>query len=96
MDALKFNLDQDNRPLKETINLASLENSPFKEQYLNALSEIESYLCTIQDKSTDRDMDFANNIFAFTGDRGSGKTSCMASVGGFLTTNKELRSEFQD
>lgn len=62
MDALKFNLDQDNRPLKETINLASLENSPFKEQYLNALSEIESYLCTIQDKSTDRDMDFANNI----------------------------------
>lgn len=96
MDALKFNLDQDNRPLKETINLSSLENSPFKEQYLNALSEIESYLSTIQDKSSDRDMDFANNVFAFTGDRGSGKTSCMVSVGGFLTTNKELRSEFQD
>lgn len=68
MDALKFNLDQDNRPLKETINLASLENSPFKEQYLNALSEIESYLSTIQDKSSDKDMDFANNVFAFTGD----------------------------
>lgn len=96
MDALKFNLDQDNRPLKETINLASLENSPFKEQYLNALSEIESYLSTIQDKSSDRDLDFANNVFAFTGDRGSGKTSCMISVGGLLTTKKELRSEFQD
>lgn len=96
MDALKFNLDQDNRPLREKITLSSLEKSPFKEQYLNALSEIESYLGAIQNKSSERDMEFANNIFAFTGDRGSGKTSCMVSVGGLLTTNKELRKEFED
>ena len=31
MDALIFNLDQDNRPLKEVITPASLEVSPFKE-----------------------------------------------------------------
>ena len=33
MEAITFNLDQDNRPLKENITLSSLEASPFKEQY---------------------------------------------------------------
>lgn len=96
MEALKFNLDQDNKPLKETITLVSLEKSPFKEQYLKALSQIESYLSAIQDKVYDRDVEFANNVFAFTGDRGSGKTSCMVSVGGLLTTNKDLRTDFEE
>lgn len=95
MEALNFYLDQDNRPLKEVITLASLEKSPFKEQYQNALSEIESYLKSLTDECADRDMEYANNIFAFTGDRGSGKTSCMVSVGCFLVKDKELRKEFK-
>lgn len=95
MEAITFNLDQDNRPLKENITLSSLEASPFKEQYRKSLSEIESYLNTLNDDTVDRDMEYANNIFAFSGDRGSGKTSCMISVGGFLTTNKMLRSDFK-
>ena len=95
MEAITFNLDQDNRPLKENITLSSLETSPFKEQYRKSLSEIESYLNTLNDDTVDRDMEYANNIFAFSGDRGSGKTSCMISVGGFLTTNKMLRSDFK-
>lgn len=95
MEALNFNLDQDNRPLKEIITLASLEKSPFKEQYQNAFSEIESYLKSLTDNYVDRDMEYANNIFAFTGDRGSGKTSCMVSVGSFLVKDKELRKEFK-
>lgn len=95
MEAITFNLDQDNRPLKENITLSSLEASPFKEQYRKSLSEIESYLNTLNDDTVDRDMEYANNIFAFSGDRGSGKTSCMISVGGFLATNKMLRSDFK-
>ena len=49
MEAITFNLDQDNRPLKENITLSSLEASPFKEQYRKSLSEIESYLNTLND-----------------------------------------------
>lgn len=73
MEAITFNLDQDNRPLKENITLSSLEASPFKEQYRKSLSEIESYLNTLNDDTVDRDMEYANNIFAFSGDRGSEK-----------------------
>lgn len=96
MDALIFNLDQDNRPLKEVITPASLEVSPFKEQYQKSLSEIEAYLNTLSDDSVDKDMEYANNVFAFTGDRGSGKTSCMVSVGGFLSKDKMERAVFRD
>lgn len=96
METLRFNLDQDNRPLKETITLSSIEKSPFKDQYQKAFSEIEYYLDSLKDDSLEKDMDYANNIFVFTGDRGSGKTSCMVSVGGFLTKKRELRSEFKE
>lgn len=95
MDALIFNLDQDNRPLKEVITPTSLEVSPFKEQYQKSLSEIEAYLNTLSDDSVDKDMEYANNVFAFTGDRGSGKTSCMVSVGGFLSKDKMERAVFR-
>lgn len=65
MEAITFNLDQDNRPLKENITLSSLEASPFKEQYRKSLSEIESYLNTLNDDTVDRDMEYANNILKF-------------------------------
>lgn len=44
MEAIKFFLDQENRPLKEDLSLNSLEISPFKEQYKKSLIEIEEYL----------------------------------------------------
>ena len=43
----------------------------------------------------DKDIDYTNNIFAFIGNRGSGKTSCMITIGGFLAKTKENRSEFK-
>lgn len=95
MEALKFNLNQDNRPLREDITFSSIEKSPFKEQYLKSLSEIETYLATLGDEMVDKDIDYTNNIFAFIGNRGSGKTSCMITVGGFLAKTKENRSEFK-
>ena len=95
MEALKFNLNQDNRPLREDITFSSIEKSPFKEQYLKSLSEIETYLATLGDEMVDKDIDYTNNIFAFIGNRGSGKTSCMITIGGFLAKTKENRSEFK-
>lgn len=96
MEGIIFNLNQDNRPLKEDITMSSLEVSPFREQYKKSLSEIESYLNALNEDDIDKDMDYANNVFAFSGDRGSGKTSCMISVGGFLSKVKSTRSEFKE
>lgn len=40
------------------------------------------------------DIDYNNNIFAFIGDRGSGKTSCMITVADFLIRkNETLKAE---
>lgn len=36
------------------------------------------------------DIDYNNNIFAFIGDRGSGKTSCMITVADFLIRKNEV------
>lgn len=73
MEGIIFNLNQDNRPLKEDITMSSLEVSPFREQYKKSLTEIESYLNALNEDDIDKDMDYANNVFAFSGDRGSGK-----------------------
>lgn len=54
-------------------------SSLFKDQYFKALSEISAYLSAGSDKDSNE-----NNIFAFIGDRGTGKTSCMESVAQML------------
>lgn len=93
---IEFNLDVENRPLKEDITKESINKSTFREQYKNALNSIEQYLTIARNDSHDKELDSQNNIFLFVGDRGSGKTSCMLSVGGFLLKEKSRRSEFKD
>ncbi|MCQ2336376.1 MAG: hypothetical protein MJ010_04250 [Paludibacteraceae bacterium] len=59
------------------------ETSLFKDQYDKALSEINAYLEEVDNWSRNHTVvnEFdINNIFAFIGDRGSGKSSCMESV----------------
>lgn len=92
---LIFNLDKENRPLKEDINITGLESSPFKEQYSKAFTAIENYLSALPKERLQNDLDNSNNIFAFIGERGSGKTSCMISVGGFISKSINLRMDFQ-
>ncbi|MCQ2351587.1 MAG: P-loop NTPase fold protein [Paludibacteraceae bacterium] len=55
---------------------ADINTSLFKDQYNKALSEIGSFLSANSSEF--------NNVFAFIGDRGTGKTSCMESVAGML------------
>lgn len=89
---ITFNLDNDNRPLLERFDKQSgislFENSIFKDIYSTALSQIEGYLSALGLQSVDESLesltDKSNNIFAFIGERGSGKTSCMLSVASIL------------
>lgn len=80
---LTFNLDLDNRPYKEDILKTGGKGSLFEEQYHHVFIQLNQYLSALKnwDEKKDPDLDNLNNIFAFIGDRGSGKTSCMVSVG---------------
>lgn len=68
-------------------NFDSKDSSIFAKQYTMALSEIKAYLDTFEDKNSrqsNSEVKDRSNIFAFIGDRGTGKTSCMQSVAGML------------
>lgn len=90
-NVIKFYMDEDSRPVKELMTLKSMKESLFKDQYFLALNQIESYLSALKRVSgkDDLDLDSVNNIFAFIGDRGSGKTSCMVSLRHFLISNAD-------
>lgn len=61
-------------------NYAGADISLFKDQYIKALREIGAYLSTNSSE--------INNVFAFIGDRGTGKTSCMESVAEMLESHQ--------
>lgn len=97
---ITFNFDNDNRPIKE----AEIEGKLFEPQYRQALLQVESYLRELELEKTEEnqkeikdknytehihdDIDYNNNIFAFEGGRGTGKTSCMISVVDLLIKKK--------
>lgn len=103
--AITFNFDNDNRPIKE----AEIEGKLFEPQYRQALLQIESYLRELELEKTEEDqkesndkkytehirndIDYNNNIFAFEGGRGTGKTSCMISVASMLIKKIGVTSE---
>lgn len=93
---ITFDFDNDNRPIRET----EIEGKLFEPQYRQSLLQIETYLRELELEKTEEnqkeskeksytehiraDIDYNNNIFAFEGSRGTGKTSCMISVAGML------------
>lgn len=97
-----FDFDNDNRPIRES----EIEGKLFEPQYKQAMLQIESYLRELELEKTEEnqteqrdksytehiqeDIDYNNNIFAFVGERGTGKTSCMISVAGMLTDKKNV------
>ncbi len=74
------NLGEETRPVIEDITFP-LENSEslFTEQYKKVFEEIDRYLSLQSDKPENHN-ESINNIMAFIGERGSGKTSCMMSA----------------
>lgn len=82
-----FNIGEETRPIIEETN----KNSIFSDQYEKTFTEINRYLeqVIITGKKDKRFVlknqnEQVNNIFAFIGERGSGKTSCMLSVANSL------------
>jgi len=59
--------------------------SLFVSQYKTAFAEIDAYLDA---PSMREDFVVCNNVFAFVGERGSGKTSCMLSVADMLEAHR--------
>ena len=67
------------------------DSSIFRDTYEQALKVMDKTLPLIEsDKSLKNVQDEnknSNNIFAFVGDRGTGKTSCMSSIAEMLRDN---------
>jgi hypothetical protein len=94
MEPIKFILGEESRPKIETFS--DVNHSLFKDQYEKVFEEIVSY---VLDKPTNNDpnSENKNNLFAFIGERGSGKTSCMLSVANMLTaSNKRFAQTFKN
>ena len=77
-----------NQPIVEDIaNEAFMDSAIFGNQYRQILTMLNRYV-TYRKNVTERNVDAANNVFTFVGERGSGKTSCMSSVSRLLTGNR--------
>ena len=77
-----------NQPIVEDIaNEAFMDSAIFGNQYRQILTMMNRYV-KYRKNATERNIDAANNVFTFVGERGSGKTSCMSSVSRLLTGNR--------
>lgn len=85
---LYFNIGQESRPVIEKLTEQNVKKSLFFEQYKNAFDSLSSYLKVLKNKDEEENVPL-NNIFAFIGERGAGKTSCMLSVANELTNKSE-------
>ena len=76
---LKFYLGEESHYITE--DYESRTTSIFADQYKKALRIVDSYIATtdVTDSKIPQ-QESRNNIVAFIGDRGTGKTSCMTSV----------------
>lgn len=81
-----FRVGDENRIVVEPLKDTGIEDSIFSNQYHKALHVIDSYLLH-RPKYRESSNDYNSNVFAFIGERGSGKTSCMVSVSEYLKTN---------
>jgi hypothetical protein len=79
---ITFHIGEESRAKIESIN--EMEKSLFQEQYEKSFSEISKYLSQKEESNQPVGQEALNNIFAFIGERGSGKTSCMLSVANML------------
>lgn len=83
---IEFRVGDENRIVVEPLKDTGIKDSIFSNQYSKALHVIDSYLLH-RTKFNEPSNDYSSNVFAFIGERGSGKTSCMVSVSEYLKTN---------
>lgn len=75
---LKFYLGEESHFITE--NYENRKASIFADQYKKALHVIDALVKSAKEEKNPSLQESRNNIIAFTGDRGTGKTSCMMSV----------------
>lgn len=80
-----FYVGEETKPVVE--NLERFKDSIFSYHIDKSLHLIDEHLSVVSKEGADS-QDFVNNIVAFVGERGAGKTSCMCSVVSIL---KELQ-----
>lgn len=90
MNPIKFYRGEESSIIHEKYENRS--NSIFAKQYELALSGIERFLELRKRKDSTHKI---NNIFAFIGDRGMGKTSCMESVADMIPAFREGKERFK-
>ena len=90
MNPIKFYRGEESSIIHE--KYANRSNSIFAKQYELALSGIERFLELRKRKDSTHK---TNNIFAFIGDRGMGKTSCMESVADMIPAFREGKERFK-
>ena len=88
---LKFYLGEESHYIVE--DYANSTSSIFAVQYKKALRVIDAYVEAIGEERNATLQESRNNIIAFIGDRGTGKTSCMVSVLNMLGSHAEERKE---
>lgn len=96
---IPFVLGEETRPKVEAFAEASysveIQKSIFYKQYCTALAGIAE-LINYNGESISNDKPLHNNIFTFTGERGSGKTSCMLTVKELLCNDKYKKVCYPD
>lgn len=93
-----------NIPVVEHINTENeFKASIFTEQYVQALDALNNLVAAQSESSKQSGNRMSpeespNNIIAFVGERGSGKTSCMSSVAELLASEKshEIKRKYAD
>lgn len=89
-NTLKFYLGEESHYIVE--NYEEKDYSLFTDQYNKALSIIDLYIDSQEGNNGDKQGNLRNNIVAFLGDRGTGKTSCMLSVLNMLDKHFEKKN----
>lgn len=87
MNIITFKIGDENRIVLEGLTGEQKDKSIFADQYRKALHVMDVDLAHKAEYDKDRN-EYRTNIFAFIGERGSGKTSCMSSIVDYLKSNK--------
>lgn len=85
VETIRFYMNEETKPVIE--DGERRKNSIFKEQYKKAETLVHKLTIQKKDKENKDINNCPNNIIAFIGERGSGKTSCMMSFAKSLPTN---------
>ena len=85
-NTITFKIGDENRIIVENLKDKVISESIFSNQYRKALHVLDSFLSHKTEYNKNLN-EFRSNVFAFIGERGSGKTSCMASINNYLVLN---------